>query len=144
MSYSTTEFRIQYSGNGSTTAFAFPYLFRDEDHLVVTLTDSSGTDTVQTKTTHYSVTGVGVGAGGTVTMVTAPASGETLTLERVVPYTQESDYVADDSLDAEVLEADIDLSKMAVQQLAATGGEVDRSIKSVSYTHLTLPTNREV
>lgn len=129
MSFSSQTYRAQYNGNDVTTAFAFGYLFHDEDHLVVTLTNTSGTDTVQTKTTHYTVTGEGVASGGTVTMVTAPATGEKLTIERIVPYTQESEYVADDSLDAENLEKDLDLAKMAALQLGATGGAVDRSIK---------------
>jgi len=77
-----------YNGNDSTTVFAYDFKTLDEDHLVVTLTSAAGVDTVQTITTHYTVSGVGDEGGGNVTMVTAPASGEKLTITRSVPLTQ--------------------------------------------------------
>jgi len=77
-----------YNGNGSTTVFAYDFKALDQAHLVVTLKNSLGVETVQTITTHYSVSGVGDEGGGNVTMVTAPASGQTLTITRSVPLTQ--------------------------------------------------------
>jgi hypothetical protein len=77
-----------YNGNGSTTVFAYDFKALDQAHLVVTLKSSLGVETVQTITTHYSVSGVGDEGGGNVTMVTPPASGQTLTITRSVPLTQ--------------------------------------------------------
>lgn len=77
-----------YNGNGSTTVFAYDFKALDQAHLVVTLKNSLGVETVQTITTHYSVSGVGDEGGGNVTMVTPPASGQTLTITRSVPLTQ--------------------------------------------------------
>jgi len=114
--------KLQYSGNGTTTSFSFPYLFLDNSHLEVTLTDSDGTDTLQVITTNYSVTGAEDPAGGTVTMVTAPASGETLTIRRIVPITQIVDYIANDNFPAETHETALDRLTMICQQLAEIVG----------------------
>ena len=77
-----------YNGNGSTTVFAYDFKILDQSHIVVTLADSDGVEAVQTITSEYTVSGVGDDGGGNVTMVTAPASGETLTFTRDVPKTQ--------------------------------------------------------
>ncbi|NIV29431.1 MAG: hypothetical protein GWN58_07955, partial [Anaerolineae bacterium] len=57
-----------------------------ESDLKVYLVAADGTETLQTITTHYTVTGGGTPAAtGTVEMVTAPATGETLVILRVLP-----------------------------------------------------------
>lgn len=80
-----------YAGNGSTVAFAFTFkVFADSD-LVVTHTDDNGLETVKTLTTHYTATlnaNQNSNPGGTVTMLTAPATGEKLTITSAVPKTQ--------------------------------------------------------
>ena len=80
-----------YAGNGSTVAFAFSFkVFADSD-LVVTHTDDNGLETVKTLTTHYTATlnaNQNSNPGGTVTMLTAPATGEKLTITSAVPKTQ--------------------------------------------------------
>ena len=69
MTISTTTSRVSTAGDGSATAFSFPYLFFDNNDLQVTLVvDSTGVETVKTITTHYTVVGAGIAAGGTVTM----------------------------------------------------------------------------
>jgi hypothetical protein len=71
-----------YSGNGSTQVFAFSFkTFAAADLQVVTTTD--GVDTVRTLTTHYTVSlnsDQNASPGGSITMLTAPASGTTLTI----------------------------------------------------------------
>ena len=75
--------RVAYAGNGSTTPFAFGYKFLlDADLIVVLRIDATGVEVIQTDPTEYAVTGAGLDAGGTVTMVTAPATGETLIIYR--------------------------------------------------------------
>lgn len=111
---------VQYTGNGVTTAFAFPYTFYQTSDLIVTLTlISTGVDTLQTINTDYTVTG-GMGSSGTVTMVTAPSSLYRLTIARELPYLQSSDYVENQAFPAETLESDIDKSVILSQQLAAS------------------------
>ena len=105
MTLSSTENRVSYAGNDSTTAFTFPYLFFADDDLTVILVDDiTGVETTQTITTHYTVTGAGASAGGTVTMVTAPATDETLVIIREVPLTQGLDLVENDPFPSDLVE----------------------------------------
>lgn len=116
MSFSSTVSKVTYSGNGTTTAFSFPYLFIQNSHLTVVLVDAANTETTQVLDTDYTVTGAGVGAGGTVTMTTAPATGETLVIYRDVPYTQLTDYTTSDPFPAETHEQALDIGVMLAQQ----------------------------
>ncbi len=128
-----------YSGNGATTSFAYDFKVIDEDHLVVTLKDSSNVETVQTITTNYTVTGVGANGGGTVEMVVAPASGETLTISRAVPLTQEVDLANRGGVQPEVLETAYDKLTQSVQDQAELFGRVPRFPVSSSLTNVELP-----
>lgn len=106
----------QQAGNGVTTVFTVPFRILDQTHLRVLLTDD-GVTTEQTLTTHYSVSGVG-GASTTVTFVTAPPNGSTVTFLRNVPLTQETDYVPNDPFPAESHEQALDKLTMIAQQHA--------------------------
>jgi hypothetical protein len=119
--------RKEYAGNGATTAFATsPVVFFDEGDLeVYVVVDATGVATLKTITTHYTVSG-GAGAVGTVTMLTAPATGETLVIVRNLDIVQAVDLVNNDSSDAEVIEDSLDKLTMMAQQLNAA---VDRSFK---------------
>ena len=128
-----------YSGNGATTSFAYDFKVIDEDHLVVTLKNSSNVETVQTITTNYTVTGVGANGGGTVEMVVAPASGETLTISRAVPLTQEVDLANRGGVQPEVLETAYDKLTQAVQDQAELFARVPRFPVSSSFTNVELP-----
>lgn len=113
---STETSRHSYAGDGSTTAFIVSFDFFDQTELDVWLRDSAGVQTLQTLTTDYTVSG-GSG-GGTVTMVTAPAIGETLVILRNVPKTQLTDLVSNDILPAQSLEDSLDRLIMIVQELS--------------------------
>ena len=126
MTISSTTIKNSYAGNGSTTAFTFSYYIIAEDDLEVLIRSSNGTETLQTLTTHYTVTGVQNNAGGTVTMVTAPATGETLVIRRKTSQVQDTDYVANDPFPAETHEAALDKAMLVSQELQE---QVDRSIK---------------
>lgn len=142
---STTTPTVQYAGNGSTTAFSTSFVFLDQGDLIVTLTDSSGSDTVQVITTNYTVAG-GSGSSGTVTMLVAPASGETLTIERSTTKTQLVDYLANDSFPAETHEAALDRLTLISQEVdgqlsrvftaAATSGVTDFEVPAVADGYL--------
>lgn len=142
MSLETVSVIKQYSGNGVTTAFSYPYKFLANGDLVVILTDSDGLETTQTITTHYSVSGAGEDAGGTVTMVTAPASGETLTIYRDPTATQSLDLRENDSAPAEEIEKAFDRLTMLVQRInEVLGNTVSLSDGFVDAFTLTLPTD---
>jgi len=126
MTISTEDYRITYAGNGVTTAFATGFEFPADSDLVVVLVSSDGTRTTQTITTDYTVAGAGDAAGGTVTMVTAPASGESLVIYRDVAYTQATDYVAGDPFPAETHEDALDKLTMLAQQ---NKGKIERALR---------------
>ena len=128
MTISTTTVKNSYSGNASTTAFAYTFKISDDDDIVVIIRNAAGTETVKTKTTHYTVAGVGNSSGGTVTFTSGntPASGETVLLRRESSNTQATDLVENSPLSAETLETALDAAVMNIQELQE---EVDRSIK---------------
>lgn len=125
MTISSTTNRVSYSGNDVTTVFSFPYLFLDEDDLVVVLRSSAGVETTKTITTHYTVSGEGEQAGGSVTMLTAPATGETLVIYRDPELTQDLDLVDNDPLPVGSLEQRLDKLTMFCQRLS---NRMDRSL----------------
>ena len=105
-----------YSGNGSTTVFAYAFKALDQAHLVVTSTvTATGVETVQELTTHYTVSGVGDDGGGNVTMGSAPAVGVTLTITRAVPQTQTTDLVNRGAVQPVALETAVDRGVQMVQ-----------------------------
>lgn len=109
----------QASGNGATVAFPFTFKTFDEADLVVIITDASDVDTTQVLTTDYSVSlnaDQNNNPGGTVTMVVAPASGETLTIARELDALQETDISNGGGFYPEVLENALDRLTMLIQQ----------------------------
>ena len=127
MTVSSATSKVQYNGNGSTTVFAYTFKVFNQNDLTVIVRSAAGTETVKTITTHYTVSGVGSAGGGNVTMLTAPASGETLTILREQDLTQELDLVENDPFPAQSLEDALDKLTFVVQQ---QGEELDRSIKA--------------
>jgi hypothetical protein len=116
---STTTPVKQYSGNGATTVFSTVFTFNLAADLIVILTDADGVDTTQTITTHYTVSG-GSGSNGSVTFLTAPASGYTVTIQRVTPKTQNTDYIENDSFPASAHEAALDKLTYIAQEFDDT------------------------
>ena len=117
MTLSTTQNTRTYTGDNSTVAFSFPYLFYSDSDITVTI------DGVQ-KTLNgggaydFTVTGVENPAGGTVTFNNAPLTGVTIVIQRIVDYNQETDFENFDGNPAEVTEKQFDLVVMQTQQLA--------------------------
>ena len=117
MTVSSQVNRKDYAGNGSTTAFATEFRFLSDTSIKVIVTvDRTRVETVQTLTTDYTVSGVGDDSGGTVTMIVPPATGETLTIKRDGPLTQNTDYVENDDFPAESHEQALDKLTMNMQQ----------------------------
>lgn len=117
MTVNTTTNRVSYAGNGTTAAFAVPFPFlANADLIVLERTDSTGAEVVKTLTTHYTVSGAG-GASGTVTMLTAPATGVTLVIYRDPALTQLVDLVPNDPLPVETaIEQPLDRLSMIAQR----------------------------
>ena len=128
MTISSTNVTNSFSGNGSTTAFTYTFPINATDEITVIERSAAGVETIKTEgtgSTNYGIADNGA-AGGTVTMVTAPASGTTLLLRRNTDLTQETDYIANDPFPAETHEDALDKLQMQVQE---TQEEVDRSFK---------------
>lgn len=139
MTVSSNDSRETYSGDGSTTVFAYTFRILDEDHIRVTLRDTNGNDTVQTITTEYTVSGVGESSGGNITMVTAPASGETLVLDRDVPFDQNVDYTEGGDFPAETHEEALDKLTMIAQQLNSDTALNVKLSNTSSLSNITVP-----
>ena len=100
------------TANGATTVF--PYTFEissntDIEVLVDNSTKAVGTD--------YTVDGIGNSGGGNVTFLSAPANGTIVTRIRKQPASQLSDYVPNEPVPAERIEADLDKLVMQIQQV---------------------------
>ena len=127
MTASSTTTKVSYSGNGSTTVFAYGFkIFADADLRVIERA-ADGTETVKSLTTHYTVSGAGTDSGGNVTFGTAPASGVTVIIKRNLTLTQGTDYVANDPFPAESHEEALDRLTFIAQGIQE---ELDRTIKA--------------
>lgn len=132
MTVSSTENRKQYAGNGATTSFATSpvVFFVAADLTVYIVNNTTGAVTNLTLNTHYTVSGGG-GSTGTVNLAGGSSphgallTGTTLVIVRDLAITQASDFVNNDSSDAEVAEDALDRLTMIAQQLDA---RLDRSI----------------
>ena len=119
MTISSTYAPIQYTGNGVTTVFAFPYEFYNSTDLTVKSTViATGVTTTLTSPTDYSVSG-GSGSTGNVTFVSAPAATARITIERSIPYTQGQDYQENTAFPAATIETGFDKSVIMAQQTKA-------------------------
>jgi len=140
MTVSSSLNKVSANGDGSTTVFPYSFKIFDEDDLTVILRNASGGETTQTITTNYTVSGVGNANGGNVTMVTAPASTESLTIIREQPLTQGLDLVPNDPFPAESFEDTLDKVVFMVQQHEET---LNRTIKGSKTTTITNPSFTE-
>jgi hypothetical protein len=125
---SSTDNKIIYVGDDTTTIFPYNFKIFDDTDLVVTLqVIATGAETTQTITTDYTVSGAGEASGGNVTMITAPEDTENLIIKRVLPLTQGTDLVDNTAFSLEVLETGFDKLVMMIQELDE---RVSRSILS--------------
>lgn len=120
MTLSSETVKVQYSGNGSTTAFGITFAFWDADDLRVIHRSAAGVETVWTRGTQYTITG-GDGATGTLTAVTSPtdytpASDTTLTIKSALADTQPTDLPLGGSFPSSSVEQQLDKTVRLVQQ----------------------------
>lgn len=131
MTVSTSYAPLTYSGNGVTTNFSVTWPFLTGT-LVVTAIDADGVETVKTITTHYTVSGGtdadGKPATGTVTMLTAPASGTQLRIERSTTLTQASTWSENDAFPQSTLEAALDKLTLIAQERAYAAAGVSMQL----------------
>ena len=126
MTLATTTNKVILQGNGSTgtagSAFSYSFIIPTAADAVVTYTDTAGTQT-NIISSLYTITGLNDPDGGTLTYPLsgdAIPTGATLTLERVVPYTQDTVLTNQGAYYPAVVEAALDGLTMQTQQLAET------------------------
>lgn len=88
MTISTEPAPLSYDGDDTTDEFPITWKYFAKSHVVATLRDAAGDETVWVLNTDYTLTAAGVDAGGTLTATTPPATGETLVLTLEPPNTQ--------------------------------------------------------
>ena len=158
MTVSSTTTKVSYSGDGTTSAFAYSFkIFNDSDLVVIVRTDSTGAEVTKTINTDYLVSNAGESDGGTVTFKfdtgnsgdsnydttdRRPQSGETVLLKRVMTLTQNTDYTPNDSFPAAAHEEALDKLTFIQQQQQE---EIDRTFKfaETDTGTITIPTSTE-
>lgn len=110
MTVTTTNNRITYTGDGSTTAFPFPYLFLANTDIQVYV------GTVK-QTTGFTVTGAGDSSGGTVTFTTAPAAAASIVLYRDPDTLQSTALPANGPFPAKSVETAVDKAMLGLQRV---------------------------
>ena len=127
MTISSSTARTQYNGNSSTVNFATGFYFTSNSQIKVLRTViATGVDTVLVNPTDFSVTGAGNPVGGTVTCVTAPATGTRLTIYRQDDFTQNVNLTAYENFPAETVEDALD--KLTIQT-TGLNDQVNRSLQ---------------
>lgn len=130
MTVSTTNTRVVLAGNDMSTLIPLDFVFLLDSHLVVTLWNSSSqkissagdvTNAALTITTDYTVAG-GSGATGSVSLTFTPETGQTVSVERIVPLTQLTDLVDGGPFRASTQESTYDLLCMMAQQISEAVG----------------------
>lgn len=122
MTVSNTLARKDYAGDGIITVFAVPFFFELNSEIEVSLrTDATGVETDWTENVEYTLAGAGEAGGGTLTVDVdpvdnTPATGETLVIRRILPLTQDTDFIANDELPEDTLERGLDRIVRILQQ----------------------------
>lgn len=102
MTVSSTNNRVSYAGNGTTTAFPFSYYFLSTSDLLVTTIDASGVVSTKVLNSDYTVSGTPATngtypSGGTVNFTVAPATGLTVSIVRIPAATQATHWTDTDT-----------------------------------------------
>jgi hypothetical protein len=128
MTVNTISIPVSAAGNGVTTNFPYSYRFLADADLVVLLVDATtGVQTAQTLTTHYTVSGAGAAGGGSVTFVTAPPTGTNVVIYEDPTITQAVHVVPNDALPVDTaIETPLDRLTLIAQRQAA---RIDRSVR---------------
>lgn len=126
MTVSSTNHRMDYPGDDTTGPFPFTFKIFDDTDLLVTLRDADGEESTLALNSDYTVDGAGEEEGGEVETTIAVATGEHLTIRRVLPLTQETDLKNQGNYLAETVEDTEDRAVMILQQHQ---DEIDRSLK---------------
>jgi hypothetical protein len=130
--------REQYAGSGSTGPFAFNHKTFVSSHLRVTRT-VSGADTLLVLNTDYTVMLAADFTSASVTLISALAVGQSLTVLLDPPIEQIIAYADNDPFPAATHERALDLACMELQALAEKLGRAPLLRDGSSFSDLVLP-----
>ncbi len=128
MTLNTTDSKVAYAGDGSTTVFAIPFKFlADGDIEALLRDDATGAETGWTENTQYGLTGAGNDSGGTLTVETSPTdytpqAGQTLVIRRNAAEVQGAAFPAGGAFPSATVETALDRLTMLVQQQSEVVG----------------------
>src|ERR1700754_4854844 len=112
-----------YVGNGATQTFPVPFYFlTDADLKVSRKLASTGTTTVLTLNSDYTVSGAGNQLGGALLLMSVPASNDQLYIERNVDAVQQTSYPENNRFPSASHEKAMDRLTMLTQQVFARLG----------------------
>lgn len=127
--------RVQYTANGATSAFAFPFPIFETSDLEVYANDTL-------VTSGFTVNGIGDSAGGAVTFDAGkePGSGVVLTLRRHLTIERQSDFQESGAFRAKVINDELDFLTASIQQVANDAARAIQLVSTDPDAALTLPT----
>ena len=109
--------KVSYTGNGSTTEFAFNFPYYENTNIIVTKNGQNATD--------YNIIGTSGGQdadipyiGGKVVFDTAPTILDTVTIARYLPRTRSVDYQPTAKIDPTTLNQDMNYLMEVIKDLA--------------------------
>lgn len=148
MTVSTTTYFVNALGNGATTVFTFPFIADNAAAIQVTYTNVSGVVTVLSPSVYtLLINPVSVGnlwgIGGTVTYPISGSpipTGSILTIQRVVPYTQDISITNQGAFYPQAVEQGLDLLELQLQQLTGVETLDVKAPLSDGPIDMTLPT----
>jgi hypothetical protein len=116
MTVPSTQSRIQYTGDGVSTQFDFPFAFQKNADIRVLRISATGVTTTLVEGSDYAL--ASVSGGGRVTLGVALPTGAKLTIFRDPELVQETDLRENDRFFAETLEQGLDRLTQISQALA--------------------------
>jgi hypothetical protein len=120
----------EYTGNGATVLFPFPFRIFSSSDLLVQVLDLAENVTTLTLGSGYTVQGVGVYAGGSITLPAPLATGWRISILRNAAATQETSIRNQGGFFPEIHEDAFDLLTMLVQEALGIGR---RSLRQETY-----------
>lgn len=142
MTVETTNTKIEYSGNGETTAFPVPFPIFTAADIDIDVVAADGTITRQVLNVGYTVAITNPNAlpsVGSVVMLTAPANGEKLAIYRDLPVTQEIVITDGGPLPASAINEAHDRAVLLIQQLSEMVGRSVMLSRRSPYSGLSIP-----
>lgn len=120
----------EYTGNGATVLFPFPFRIFSSSDLLVQVLDLAENVTTLTLGSDYTVQGVGVYAGGSITLPTPLTTGWKISILRNAAATQETSIRNQGGFFPEIHEDAFDKLTMLVQEALGIGR---RSLRQETY-----------